>query len=243
MSTIKTRGIVLKTQDYKENDKLLWIFTEEFGKISVIAKGARKSKNKNFSNTLPFCFGDYVLYKGRTLYTLNEGRIIDSFQDILNDYDTLIYGSYFNELIDIAIEEGESHPIFIDLMKCFYLMRNKAIDLDLLARAFEVKVLKATGYGISLENCAICGNKINTTDYISFQFYGGICSQCEKQYGTKVSATTYNGLKFLSKVELEKVGRLNLDINTKEEIGKILENFISLNYRKKPNSLSLLKKF
>lgn len=122
-------------------------------------------------------------------------------------------------------------------------MRNKAIDLDLLARAFEVKVLKATGYGISLENCALCGNKINTTDYISFQFYGGICNQCEKQYGTKVSAATYNGLKFLSKVELEKVGRLNLDINTKEQIGKILETFISLNYRKKPNSLSLLKKF
>jgi len=229
LNTIKTRGIVLKTQEYKENDKLLWIFTEEFGKVTVIAKGARKSKNKNFSNTLPFSFGEYVLYKGRTLYTLNEGRIIDSFQDILNDYDTLIYGSYFNELIDIAIEEGESHPIFI--------------DLDLLARAFEVKVLKATGYGISLENCALCGNKINTTDYISFQFYGGICNQCEKQYGTKVSAATYNGLKFLSKVELEKVGRLNLDINTKEQIGKILETFISLNYRKKPNSLSLLKKF
>jgi len=206
-------------------------------------KGNCHCKNKNFSNTLPFSFGEYVLYKGRTLYTLNEGRIIDSFQDILNDYDTLIYGSYFNELIDIAIEEGESHPIFIDLVKCFYLMRNKAIDLDLLARAFEVKVLKATGYGISLENCALCGNKINTTDYISFQFYGGICNQCEKQYGTKVSAATYNGLKFLSKVELEKVGRLNLDMNTKEQIEKILETFISLNYRKKPNSLSLLKKF
>lgn len=243
MSTIKTRGIVLKTQDYKENDKLLWILTEEFGKVSVIAKGARKSKNKNFSITLPFCFSEYVLYKGRALYNLNEGRIIDSFQDILDDYDTLIYGSYFNELIDIAIEEEASHSMFVDLIKSFYLMRNKAIDLELLARAFEIKILKATGYGISLENCAICGDKVNTSDYISFQFYGGVCSQCEKQYGTKVSASTYNGLKFLSKVELEKVGRLNLDMNTKEEIRKILESFISLNYRKKPNSLSLLKKF
>ncbi|MEG1257032.1 DNA repair protein RecO [Clostridium sp.] len=241
MSTIKTRGMVLKTQEYKENDKLLWIFTEDMGKVSVIAKGARRSKNKNFSNTLPFCFGEYVLYKGRGLYTLNEGKIIDSFQDILNDYDTLIYGSYFNELIDITMEEEENYTVFMNLVKCFYLMRNKAVDMELLARAFEVKLLNSIGYGISLENCALCNNKINKSDYISFQFYGGICDECEKQHGTKVSGATYNGLKFLKKVDLEKVGRLNLDKATKAEIQKILATFMELNYRRKPKSLSLLK--
>ena len=41
--------MVLKVQDYKENDKLLWILTEDYGKVSVIAKGARKSKNKKKS--------------------------------------------------------------------------------------------------------------------------------------------------------------------------------------------------
>lgn len=243
MSTIKTRGMVLKVQDYKENDKLLWILTEEYGKVSVIAKGARKSKNKNFSNTLPFCFGEYVLFKGRTMFSLNEGRIIDSFQDILNNYDTLIYGSYFNELVDIAIEEEPCNEIFVDLIKAFFLMRNAAVDLDTLARTFEIKLLKATGYGISLEHCAVCGKKMNSSDYISFQFYGGVCESCDKQYGTHVSLSAYNGIKFLSKVDLEKVGRLTLDERTKLEINKILTTFIELNYRRKPKSLSLLSGF
>ena len=243
MSIIKTRGIVLKTQDYKENDKLLWILTEEYGKISAIAKGARKSKNKNFSNTLPFCFGEYVLFKGRALYTLNEGRIIDSFQDVLNNYDTLIYGSYFNELVDIALEEENCSSIFKEIIKAFFLMRNGAVDLDILARAFEIKLLKATGYGISLENCAVCGEKIKNCDYISFQFYGGVCENCEKQYGTFISGPAYNGIKFLSRVDLEKIGRLNLDEKTKLEINKVLTTFIELNYRRKPKSLSLLNGF
>lgn len=235
--------MVLKVQDYKENDKLLWILTEEHGKISVIAKGARKSKNKNFSNTLPFCFGEYVLFKGRAMYSLNEGRIIDSFQDVLNNYDTLIYGSYFNELVDIAIEEEPCNEIFIYLIKAFFLMRNGAVNLETLARAFEIKLLKATGYGISLENCGVCGNKINNSDYISFQFYGGVCSNCEKRYGTHVSVAAYNGIKFLSRVDLEKVGRLSLDEKTKQEIYKVLTTFIELNYRRKPKSLSLLSGF
>ena len=243
MSTIKTRGMVLKVQDYKENDKLLWILTEDYGKVSVIAKGARKSKNKNFSNTLPFCFGEYVLFKGRTMYSLNEGKIIDSFQDILNNYDTLIYGSYFNELVDIAIEEEPCNEIFIHLIKAFFLMRNDAVDLDILARAFEIKLLKVTGYGVSLENCAVCGNRMNSSDFISFQFYGGVCGSCEKQYGTHVSGAAYNGIKFLSKVDLEKVGRLALDERTKVEIRKILTTFIELNYRRKPKSLLLLDGF
>lgn len=235
--------MVLKAQEYKENDKLLWILTEEYGKVSVIAKGARKSKNKNFSNTLPFCFGEYVLFKGRTMFSLNEGRIIDSFQDILNNYDTLIYGSYFNELVDIALEEEPCNEIFVNLIKAFFLMRNGAVNLEVLARAFEIKVLKATGYGISLEHCGVCGNKISTADYISFQFYGGVCGNCEKQYGTYVTGAAYNGIKFLSKVDLEKVGRLALDERTKQEINKILTTFIELNYRRKPKSLSLLNGF
>ena len=42
----KCRAVVIKTQDFKENDKLVWLYTDSFGKISSIAKGAKRSKSK-----------------------------------------------------------------------------------------------------------------------------------------------------------------------------------------------------
>ncbi|MEG0772400.1 DNA repair protein RecO [Clostridium sp.] len=243
MNTVKTRAIVIKTQEYKENDKLIWLFTEELGKISVLAKGARKNKNKNFSLTLPFCFGEFVVYKGKSLYTLNEGRIIESFQDILNDYDTLIYGSYFNELIDIACEEEAYISLFRDVVSCFYLLKNKAVDFELLTRAFELKLLRSTGYGLHLENCAVCDRKINNSSFLSFQYFGAVCEECEKAHGTLMSKSTYNVLKFLNSVDVEKVSRLSVNELTKKEIFKIITNFIALNYSRKPKSLSMLDYF
>ena len=63
MGTIKTRGIVIKTQDYKENDKLVWIFTEDLGKITAIAKGAEKIKVKIFPILIHFVMENICFLK------------------------------------------------------------------------------------------------------------------------------------------------------------------------------------
>lgn len=243
MSIIKTRAVVIKSQDYKENDKLLWLFSEKLGKISLIAKCARKTKSKLMSVTLPFCYGEFVLFKGKSLYILNEGKIIESFQDILDDFDSLIYGSYLTELTDICCEE-ESYPsLFRDLVVSLYLIKNKAIDLEVLARAFELKVLKNTGYGLNLEHCALCGEKIKKSNYLSLQYYGMICDSCEKKYGTYISTVAYNVLKFLNNVEIEKTSRIKINCDVKKEIYKILKSIIDNNYSKRPKSLSMLENF
>jgi DNA repair protein RecO (recombination protein O) len=90
---------------------------------------------------LQFCYGDYVVYKGKSLYTINESSIIDSFQDLLNDLDTLTYASYFCELIDICMQDEESNrELFRNLVTAFYLIKNKVVDIETLARAYELKV-------------------------------------------------------------------------------------------------------
>ncbi|MEA4826295.1 MAG: DNA repair protein RecO, partial [Clostridium sp.] len=133
LSIFKTRAIVIKTQDFKENDKLIWLFTEKLGKVSAIARGAKRSKSKFLSSTQPFCFGEYILYRGKNLYNINEVQIIDSFQGILKDIDTITYGSYLCELILIGLQEEESNrDLFKDFIKAFYFMKNNVVDLQIL---------------------------------------------------------------------------------------------------------------
>ncbi|HID0758330.1 DNA repair protein RecO [Clostridium botulinum] len=241
MSLYKTRAVVIKTQEFKEADKLVWLYTEKLGKITAIAKGAKKNRSKYLSNTSPFCYGECVLYKGKSLFNLSEVQLIDSFQDFLRDLDTLTYGSYFCELIDICTEEKESNrELFQELVKSLFLIKNKVIDIEILARAFEMKVLKYTGYALNFNYCLECGRKIETTNYISLQSLGGICSYCNKVNGIGVTYATYNILKYIYETPLEELYKLSVDTETKKDIYKILNIIINQNYLKKPKSLQIL---
>jgi DNA repair protein RecO (recombination protein O) len=231
---------VIKTADLKENDKLVWLFTEKLGKISTVAKGAKKNKSKFLSLALPFCFGDYVVFKGKNLYTINEGEVLYSFQSLLNNLDSLTYGSYLCELIDIALVDEESNrELFKDFIKVFYLMENNAIDLSMLCRAFELKLLEVSGYHFNLNHCSLCKKKINTSNYFDIENLSGVCSECEKKRGMNISFATYNSLKYLIKAPLENIYRLTLTKDVKEELYKLLSIIILDCFGRKPNSLQV----
>lgn len=211
------------------------------GKISVIARGAKKNRSKYLPITINFCFCDFVFFKGKSMFSLNEGQIIDSFQEFLNDLDVLTYCSYLCELIDISMAEGESNrDLFRELVSTFYLIKNKVGDIETLIRAFELKLLRYTGYGLNLDYCAKCKKKLKTSSYISYKYYGGICNDCSKEGGIKVTQAAYSSLNYLNKLPLGKVYRVNLNKNVKKEISEILKGFISQNYARVPKSLELL---
>lgn len=242
LSIFENKAVIIKTQDFKENDKLVWLYTEKLGKITAIAKGAKRSKSKFLSITLPLCYGEYMVYKGKNLYTLQEGKLINSFQGLLNNLDKLTYSSYICELIDIACNDGEAEPhLFKELVTILYLLNTDALDYELLVRSFEIKLLKATGYTLTLDKCAICGKKINISNYISLSHYGGVCDTCPKEHGLFISKGTYSSLRFLMTMNTDKLYRLNLNEEIKKEIERVTTFLISNNYAKKPKSLEMLK--
>ena len=70
MDTI-VKGIVLKTKEYKDNDKLLTILTLEKGKILVKARGVKKSKSKLKAFCQSFCFADFELVSSSAGFVLS----------------------------------------------------------------------------------------------------------------------------------------------------------------------------
>ncbi|NOW07894.1 DNA repair protein RecO [Clostridium beijerinckii] len=242
LSIVETKAVIIKTQDFKENDKLVWFYTEKLGKITAIVRGAKKSKSKFLALTLPLCYGEYMVYKGKSLYTLQEGKIIQSFQGLLNNLHKLTYSSYLCELIDIACADNEINmELFKTLITTLYLLNTDALDYELLIRAFELKLLKTTGYNLTLNNCSICRKKISSSNYISLSHYGGICDECPKEHGVFISKGAYNALRFLMNMDIDKLYRLNLNHEIKSEIEKVITFLVSNSYAKKPKSLEMLK--
>lgn len=242
MSLVKSSAVVIKTQDYKENDKLVWLYTSEHGKVSTIARGAKRSRSKFLSITLPLCYGEYVYFKGKGLANLQEGKIIESFQGLLENLDKLTYSTYICELIDIATIEGEANRwLFKEFVTTLYLLNTDALDYEMLVRSFELKLLKATGYGLNLDRCVMCKKQITASDYISLSYYGGVCDECQRIHGMYISKGAYSALRFLSNTPSDKVYRLNLNSNIKKEIEKVITFIISNNYARRPKSLEMLK--
>jgi len=242
LSTFETKAVIIKTQDFKENDKLVWFYTEKLGKITAVVRGAKRSKSKFLALTLPLCYGEYMVYKGKNLYTLQEGKILNSFQGLLNNLDKLTYSSYLCELIDIACTDSEVNiELFRNLVTTLYLLNTDALDYEVLIRAFELKLLKNTGYNLTLDNCSICRKKISSSNYMSLLYYGGVCDDCPKEHGLFISKGAYNSLRFLMNMNVDKLYRLNLNNEIKAEIEKVTTFLISSNYARKPKSLDMLK--
>lgn len=233
--------MILKYRDVNENDKLLWIFSEKFGKINVMAKGAKKNKSKLMPASLTFCYGNYTLFKGKSMFSMNEGEIINSFQFFLEDLDTLTYASYLCELIDISMVEGESNrQLFKEFVSTFYFIESGIGDIETLARAFEIKLLNLTGYALNMDFCVKCRKKIQVSNYFSYEYYGGICSDCEKNNGKIISLAAYKTLSYLSRVSLDTVHKIKLNDEVKAEVYTVLSDLIYQSYGKKPKSLEIL---
>lgn len=187
------------------------------------------------------CYGEYVLFKGKNLYRLSESKVINSFQGLLDNLEKLTYASYVCELIDICMEDEESNKwLNKELITCLYLLNTDALDYELLIRAFELRILKATGYGMNLKNCCMCKKSIPVSTYISLSHYGGVCEECVKEHGIYISKAAYNTLKFLDTVSMDKVYRLNANREVKDEIGRVTSFIINSNYSRKPKSLDML---
>ena len=74
MKTIKINGIVISENSLGDSDKMLTILTPNLGKISCIAKGAKRPKSMLMSGSQFLCFGEYILYKSQDIYMMNSSN-------------------------------------------------------------------------------------------------------------------------------------------------------------------------
>ena len=71
--------IIIKSIDFSEADKLVTVFSEQYGKLRAIARGIKKPKSSLRSCVQPFCYSQLHFYRGRDLELITQGKLLDFF--------------------------------------------------------------------------------------------------------------------------------------------------------------------
>jgi DNA repair protein RecO (recombination protein O) len=182
-TSFKTPAIVLRSLDYGESDRIVTLYTSDFGKIRGIAKGARRSRRRFANNALePFACSHAILSrKGPdNLALIEDCDIINSYPDIRADLEKTLIASYLIELVDQFTGGGKENSKLFRLLQDFLTLIETEDTPDWIARFFEIRLLKLSGYEPVLDRCLACKKPVS--DAYNYRFHvkeGGLrCNAC-----------------------------------------------------------------
>ena len=177
MSLLTVKGLVVRTVDVKESDRLINIFTEEMGMVSAYAQGARSYKSRKMAATNQFCYGSFVLMQRADKYWIKEAELIESFFDIRHTVEGLALAAYIVDVLSfVTVTEPENDLLRLAL-NSLYAIANKRYELEKIKAAYEIRALSIIGYMPDVLSCRECGEKHG--DFYLDVIGGNIeCSSC-----------------------------------------------------------------
>lgn len=223
----KIDGIIIKTKDYGETHKIVTIFSRKLGKISAIARGAKKPKSRMAAVTQPFIYGQFFIYVNKGLSSIQQGEIIESFRAIREDIVKTAYAAYLTELTDKLLDDHTPNiDIYTQLYKTLEWIEQKE-DVDIPMMMYEMKLFHAGGFAPTVNQCASCGIKSGPFSF-SIAEGGFLCPNCSTNDPDAIRLTdvVVKLLYLFSTVGIERIG----NVSVKEENRLLIRNLLDAYY-------------
>lgn len=250
MSGFSTPAILLRRIEYGDYDLIATFLTRAKGKISVIAKNAKKSR-KRFSGLLePFTALDIVCRTTRSggMPIIQEASMESPFANIRGNALKTFYAGYWSELLNGWMEEWKPQQQIYRLL--YYAL--DALDRDLAGPAetsiiFQMRFLTIGGYAPVLHACVICATELDRmkggTVIFDLEKGGIVCNGCaagEARTRLRISKGTVKQLSWIRENDIQAVRRLRFTGKTAAEGLAALEAFVPYHLGRMPRSLKVL---
>jgi DNA repair protein RecO (recombination protein O) len=228
MAILKTEAVVLKGWRLGETSKILSLFSRDYGKIKVVAKGALgpKSKFKGCIESLAHIGAIYYDKRTRELQLLSQADLKDGHIHILGDFERTSLALAASELIDKAVLAEEPMLSVFDLFVRYLRMLDQGGGaLEGYLWFFEGRFIDLMGYQPTWDHCLDCNGSLGAAGGFFQPMNGGLlCHECgSKRGGLKIEGETLEILYWLQRTELEEAGKLKPIPAQKAEIRKMFD--------------------
>ena len=184
----KLKGIIVKLIDYKDADKLASIFTLEQGLITAKFTGVKKDKAKFKATAQPFVFADFVFNKKDKFRTVTSAEIVDSFQNLLSNYNKTICGYIVLDIIKSILPTEKAEPdiflLTLNALKNIEQQNEYVATID-----YILKFIKFSGMELQLPD----------VDYVYFDEFTGEFVESRNANATQIDKKVYTVLKLVNK--------------------------------------------
>ena len=221
---VESKAIVLDCRDHGESDKIVTFFCQHLGRLTGIAKGAKRSK-KRFVNKLEIFSALKVLHtlpqSGRLAF-ISEAELADGFMTLRTDITRYTTASIIREIVLLATKELEGDDsLYPLLIWSLYHLNNGKKPIPVLL-FFLIRFFTIIGYSPNLSTCTDCNCNLDQSDYFSFHIQNGgiLCHRCNQENQSnriRLSHGTLRTLDMALKQPLERLPRLQISEQSRKE--------------------------
>jgi DNA repair protein RecO (recombination protein O) len=241
--TYRSEAIVLRRSNFGEADRMLTLFSKEFGKIRALAKGARKPQTRKTGHVELFMRTNFMFARGKSIDVITQAELVEAYPDLRTDLVRTTYASYAVELIDLFTVEADrdldKYSLLTDVLGWF----STAEDLMVTARYYELRLLSLAGFQPQLFQCVSRGEPVEEQDqYFSAEVGGILCPECRSAdpRARKISAPAVKVLRYLQSRPWETVNVLRLRSQLNRELEALMHYYLSYMLERNLKSVDFL---
>lgn len=241
----RTEAVVMHRQDLGEADRLLSVYSQDHGKLRLVAKGARRPRSRKAGHLEPFTRVQLQLARGRDLDIITQAEAIDTYPGLRDDLVRLGQAAYVIELMDRFTVEREVNQALYRLLINTLERLIEGVEPAIVLRHYELRLLDQVGYRPELFRCLGCSEDILPQDqYFSPSEGGAICSTCGPSR-TDVSPLSLAALKVLrhyqrNSFDVASSAKIRPQVHV--ELEQVMEGYLSYLLERRLNAPEFLRR-
>ncbi len=238
---ISTDGVVLKSFPFGDTSLISRFYTKDFGKVTLIAKGARKTKNPTGSILEPMNILNLTYYakENREMNILKESSLQKNFTKIRNDIVSLTSGLAMVEMLAKTSDNHDPSPILFRLIsRTLSMFEESKISSKLLMLFYQYQLSLRLGYKPHLNTCSICKSQLEKPT-LNIKTGELCCSKCVSSNRISINPKAISFLKQLSSTHIEKLAELPSIKSVQKQASQFLTEFMRIHIEGMQNIKSL----
>lgn len=234
MATYKTEGIILRRSNFGEADRILTVYTENYGKLRAIAKAVRRPTAKLAGSLELFYRSKLRLAQGKNLDIIIESQPINLYRKIGEDLDRYHLVSYLAELVDKTIQEEQNHPgIYKLLVECLDFIDKKGAGNPMIAQYFLLRLLAELGYTPQVEVCTAQHESLLAgRNFWSSSQGGVVCAHHRGQAwrAAPIRDNTVKLIRLMLKRSISQITQIEIPRQIQDETRRIIDDFFNYHF-------------